>query len=225
MKNAPQLFIIPADLIASVAENEVEATARDLRELGLFKLPYETVDIQMPADNVIKTASGAKLGPDGIFTLHGLSIDPGRPIRSAFTWTTNRKWSFDLGPYVVDEDLIRRQMCDLLITLLATRNVIKSTTICKAARLGIGKGRHEYTTTLSLPREPDRDPTVPTGREVAPHLRRGHIRRQHYGPRNSFVKSIWIDPVIVNADKEFVSTRKAYNVSLIAPIPADRSAA
>jgi hypothetical protein len=49
----------------------------------------------------------------------------------------------------------------------------------------------------------------------APHLRRGHIRqRQHYGPGNHFVKKIWIAPVFVNADPDFVNQRAAYNVAV-----------
>lgn len=37
------------------------------------------------------------------------------------------------------------------------------------------------------------------GKSVAPHLRRGHWRRQHYGPRNSLVRRVRIGPVLVNA--------------------------
>lgn len=38
-----------------------------------------------------------------------------------------------------------------------------------------------------------------TGKTVAPHLRRGHWRRQHYGPRNSLVRRVRIGPILVNA--------------------------
>lgn len=38
-----------------------------------------------------------------------------------------------------------------------------------------------------------------TGKSVAPHLRRGHWRRQHYGPRNTLVRRVRIGPVLVNA--------------------------
>jgi hypothetical protein len=40
---------------------------------------------------------------------------------------------------------------------------------------------------------------TPTGKTVAPHLRRGHWRRKHYGPRNILVRRVRIGPVLVNA--------------------------
>lgn len=39
-----------------------------------------------------------------------------------------------------------------------------------------------------------------TGVKVRPHIRRGHTRRQPYGPGNLLVKKIRIDPVWVNAE-------------------------
>jgi hypothetical protein len=40
-----------------------------------------------------------------------------------------------------------------------------------------------------------------TGRSVSPHMRRGHWRRQHFGPGNSETKRVRIAPVLVNAGK------------------------
>lgn len=45
------------------------------------------------------------------------------------------------------------------------------------------------------------DLTSPTGRTVAPHRRRGHWRRQHYGPRGELIKRVRIAPVLVNATR------------------------
>jgi hypothetical protein len=42
---------------------------------------------------------------------------------------------------------------------------------------------------------------VPTGRTTAPHRRRGHWRRQHYGPGRVDVRRIRIAPVMVNAGR------------------------
>lgn len=47
-----------------------------------------------------------------------------------------------------------------------------------------------------------RQPAEPTGRTVEGHEREGHWRRQHYGPRNSLVKVIWISKVTVNGGKQ-----------------------
>ena len=46
-----------------------------------------------------------------------------------------------------------------------------------------------------------------------PHLRRGHIRTQHYGVGNKEIKKIFIQPVFVNADEGWIADqRKAYVV-------------
>lgn len=110
----------------------------------------------------------------------------------------------------------------LLVVLLATRNVKKTREKNKLAALGIGKKRqganHSYTTTISYSHSEDRETEVTgTGRQVRPHLRRGHVRRQHYGPKGEFIKKVFIEPTFVNSDKEFVSFRERYNVSLAAP--------
>lgn len=41
----------------------------------------------------------------------------------------------------------------------------------------------------------------PTGRRVAPHVRRGHWRRQHFGPGGNQVKRVRISPTVVNAGR------------------------
>jgi hypothetical protein len=110
-------------------------------------------------------------------------------------------------------------LCAALIVLLGTRNAVKNTRENKLAKFGIGKkldSKYRYVTTISLPRPADmeNDEDHPPGATKRPHLRRGHVRRQHYGPKNSLVKLKWIEPVFVNADPAWVDTRERYNVSL-----------
>jgi hypothetical protein len=108
---------------------------------------------------------------------------------------------------------------NFLIVLLATRNAVKHTTENKLAKLGIGKKnkrRYSYSTTITLPDELEleADPEHHTqGKPKCPHLRRGHIRRQHWGPARAYEKKVWIAPIFVNADHDFVATRTHYNVS------------
>jgi hypothetical protein len=156
---------------------------------------------------------------DGRLKLRNVTVDPAVPILPVFYWTTNHKWSgLDLrADFERCEsgslERIRRMTCNFLVAVLASRNVVKTVKHSKAAKLGIGKNRYEYTTTLSVPTQLENDPDhAPTGRTVCPHLRRGHIRRQHYGPNRELIKQVWIAPVFVNADERFVNSRKAYNM-------------
>lgn len=53
----------------------------------------------------------------------------------------------------------------------------------------------------SLDVEADGAPPQQTGREVRPHWRRGHWRRQPYGEQRQQVKLLWIRPTIVRSDR------------------------
>lgn len=129
----------------------------------------------------------------------------------------------EFGEAFAASETERDAVADMLITLLATRNAVKNVEHNSRLKRGLSSAskpgstrRYEYVTTISVPREMEDDPEHAgiTGQAKAPHLRRGHVRRQHHGPRNVMVKSIWVAPVFVNADREWVSQRRAYNVSL-----------
>jgi hypothetical protein len=129
----------------------------------------------------------------------------------------------EYGPNFAGSEMERDAVANILIVLLATRNAVKSVehnsrvrrSLSSASKVGSTR-RYEYVTTINVPREmeDDAEHAVTPGQARAPHLRRGHVRRQHHGPRNVMVKSIWVAPVFVNADREWVATRRAYNVSL-----------
>lgn len=132
----------------------------------------------------------------------------------------NQRLALEPGqPIGADE---RFNVANGLIVLLATRNAVKTIEHHKAAGLGIGakkKGRrsYEYVTTITVPAEAElpshEGEGRPTGAARVPHLRRGHIRRQRFGPRHELIKRVWIAPVFVNADKDWVAQRRAYNMS------------
>ena len=107
-------------------------------------------------------------------------------------------------------------LVEILVVSLATRAIQKTRLANKLARLGIGKGRtarHGYTTTISAPAPNSLETESGHGGTVRPHLRRGHVRTQPYGPNNELRKKIFIEAVFVNSDKDFVSFRDHYNIS------------
>jgi hypothetical protein len=106
----------------------------------------------------------------------------------------------------------------MFVVLLATRNVTRDVKINKLAKLGIGKNSYSKTTTLRIG-----EVTETSGEQTGlgvhrrPHLRRGHIRRQKYGPGFQFEKKIFVQAVFVNADDGWIAERTAYNVSRAEP--------
>jgi hypothetical protein len=165
----------------------------------------------------------SNLGPTCYVQLANITTNPDDPwtltlhdSRSGFT-SDMKKDSLTAA-----EDS-RQAVVDLLICMLATRNAVKTTKHSKLAKLGIGGKRRErfdYTTTISMPAAADvvtDEEHPPTGRVVCPHLRRGHVRNQPYGPRRTLRRPQWIDPMFIHADEEFVKRRTAYNISGKAP--------
>lgn len=121
------------------------------------------------------------------------------------------------APSVIERDAV----AGTLVTLLATRNAVKETTHRKAAGLGIGSRKggirsYEYVTTITVPdaadMEDDEDSPAAPGAAKACHLRRGHVRRQKYGSGLLLTRSIFIQPVLVNADAEWVRQRGEYRL-------------
>ena len=109
----------------------------------------------------------------------------------------------------------------VLICLLATRNTTREQKIDKNMVQGKVNGTNKYrkdfpvTTTLRIGKITE---TLTSegggGWKVRPHLRRGHLRSQFYGPNRELHRQIFIAPVFVNADEGWIAERKAYNVSV-----------
>lgn len=164
----------------------------------------------------------ANFGPGSWIEYHNISLEHENFTKvlcfAANKHIANQRLRLDRPTESVPNE--RSLIADGLITLLATRNAVKEIEHNKCVRLGIGTKKHgkrsyEYVTTIMVPDEGERPPAEgpgEPGREVAPHLRRGHIRHQRFGPNYELAKLIWIAPVIVNADKGWVATRRAYNM-------------
>lgn len=113
-------------------------------------------------------------------------------------------------------EVLSSQCLAMLIVLLATKNVNKDCKkISKYSVLNrkIGYG---YITTIKIGEITENyQCDSQSGGSVRPHLRRGHIRSQHFGIGNKEIKKIFIQPVFVNADDDWIANeRKAYKVKL-----------
>ena len=125
----------------------------------------------------------------------------------------------DLG---VGKEIIQMSysLYHILAVLLATKNHKAETTVNRNLMAGKSNKKnayrkdYPYTTTISIGKITEShvgDGDDP--RTVRPHLRRGHIRTQRFGPDRSFEKKIFIEPVFVNASQGWIAKRAAYNVS------------
>lgn len=213
MNKPKHLFILKPDVVAAIADDESRvATLDGLREMDLYRLPYEQdVYVQTNAADF----EPLKASVANRHLIYG-PMDAEKPETNLFNDKTGEIISLDQKhPQGASMYKMAWIVRDILIVALATRNAHKVTTENKLAKLGIGKSKFRFTTTISLPREMENDPdNPPSGTAKAPHLRRGHIRRQHYGQGNALEKKIWIAPVFVNADPAFVNARKSYIVRM-----------
>jgi hypothetical protein len=226
-----QCFFIGRDILDAIEPDEMIKTIIAMEELGIAKLPYPVVDLKFKADDLLTFFD--KFGDEDPSTRFGreavvLMVGVGSESPRLFLDIAGRTWA-DFTDYLHQHsqlsplsnspyggryvDFYR----DVLIVTLATKGVEKTVkrNPMAAMRIGKSKASHVYTTTLKI--RPDwYSKNAVSGvprRGMRPHLRRGHVRHQHYGPKNEAVRKVWIQPVFVNADKDFVSVRSAYNMS------------
>lgn len=114
--------------------------------------------------------------------------------------------------------------CDcraILLVMLATKNAKQEKLVNRDLLAGkhnkknVYRKDYPYTTTISIGKITENyTNNGDDSKSVRPHLRRGHIRTQSFGPNRSFEKKIFIEPVFVNASEGWIGKRSAYNVSV-----------
>ena len=236
----PQLFMVSQEIMAALTLEELVATIKSMIEMNLLQAPFLNFDVCLPKDAL--NGVMAKYGFEGIdkrdvtcyikYRLRDLNIDRTAGVRIDLSPVDRPDLSFiefieRTNPDPEDRKQVLTQFRSLglrvlstLVVLLATKNVVKTVKVDKLAKLGIGKHRHSTTTTLTIGKITERsDGSAETGHgiEKRPHLRRGHPRDQRHGPGLQFVKRIFIQPMFVNVDKEWLAERTAYNVRLETP--------
>lgn len=237
-----QLFIFGVDLLGAMEPEEVEATWKDMIELGINQAPFKEFTIQLPYgytftkvlmhDNQV-TDEISNVPFRLVYSIKSIN-DTQSDIKCTFlAQTLNGKW-YNYIDGLMERKSLDAQARDILvktchhisayyltylIVLLATKNTVRKVSHNRLARFGRGKQDYEYVTTLKIGQitETDDRPANVTGLVMRPHLRRGHVRRQHYGPNLAYEKKIFIQPVFVNGYRPEDDHRKAYNVSMEKP--------
>lgn len=193
MHGRNQLFILDGQTFEGLEPAEVQATAQALRELGLYALPYPTVDLWISANKTLSWSSSrlhatydwAQVLRDierGLFIEHTVKCNGVEEQRFSFAPGTGFHFEFhslaigrkditiashatagtlsgkffhcdSTRPVTYRDPVLAQWLCDVLVVLLATRNVEKSTREHKLAAHGIGKGekRYRYVTRISAP--------------------------------------------------------------------------
>lgn len=138
-------------------------------------------------------------------------------LRKAWIDRRTLKYTSEFTIVHKDEELTFHVMLKTLVVLLATKNAQKDRVENKAnsssAKTRNASKNFAYTTTIRIGKITENCKSGGTGSPMRPHLRRGHVRNQRYGEGRREIKQIFIAPVFINADKEYVeSQRLAYKI-------------
>lgn len=121
------------------------------------------------------------------------------------------------SPWVRNTDAVVERVRDVLVVLLASRGIRKEVTsnYSKARALMRKPQKPNADTVTTYLHLSERRPSEGRGgTHAAPrmHMRRGHRREQRYGKGNLLTRQVFIEPVWINADADFMVTRTAYKI-------------
>ena len=230
----PHLFRLSPEVIDCFDIHDAVATYDDMREMDLDKDPYYCSCVDVNTSFILMFSGFLGMG-DGNF-------DEVRKIAAKWTWIFQYKTyedntytgevfvMFPSGEVVnYSEAVIKHADADqsityveqglrcFLILLLATKNIDKKTTFnhkrSVSPRTQKDAKRYSHTTLIKIGKITESyGSSTGSGGAKRAHLRRGHIRTQHFGKGNAEVKKIFIQPVFVNADENWINEQKTYRV-------------
>lgn len=233
-KEKPHLFRLSPEVIDCFDIDDAVATYKDMSEMDLDKDPYDFYCIEVNTSFILKFSNFLRMG-DGNF-------EETRQIAEKWIWIfqyqiyedatytgdvfvilpSGRVANYSQSAMKNEEANaaivhIEQTLRCFLILLLATKNVDKKTTVNSkrsvSPRTQKDAKRYSHTTMIKIGKITETyGSATGTGGPKRPHLRRGHIRTQHFGKGNTEVKKIFIQPVFVNADEKWINEQKTYRV-------------
>jgi hypothetical protein len=178
---------------------------------SVIKVVTDNPNAFLAVDIIHSLANDGKEEPDGRKKLCWLKL------RKSWINRKTLKYISDYQPVFEDEQYTFEAMFQTLIVLLATKNAQKdrvhNRSTSASSKTRNASKNFAYTTTIRIGKITENCKSGGTGSPMRPHLRRGHVRNQRYGEGRREIKQIFIAPVFINADKEYVeSQRIAYKI-------------
>lgn len=232
----PHLFRLSPEVVDCFDIEDAVATYDDMAEMGLDQDPYDFYCVEVNTSFILKFS--------GFLGMGNGNFEETRRIAEKWVWIFQYQTYEDetytgevfvtlpsgrLANYsqsaIKDEAAdaaithIEQSLRCFLILLLATKNVDKKTTVNRkrsaSPRTQKDAKRYSHTTLIKIGKITETyGSATGTGGPKRPHLRRGHIRTQHFGKGNAETKRIFIQPLFVNADEKWINEQKTYRVKI-----------
>jgi len=232
----PHLFRLDLKILDAVDSDDWKATYESMREMGILKDPFDYYVIECSLAFVDKFIC-EMISKDEVLTLEERT-QTGDTTMSFQYKVEGNETSLDVIMHTVrgriamsgvPSDFIEKKTKEcffnigqliryFLLVMLATKNADKTTvrnTLSSPKHRVRKDAKHYYeTTTIKIGQITENyQLNGGSGGTKRPHMRRGHIRTQHYGKNNEETKRIFIQPVFVNADEGWIAKQKNYRVT------------
>ena len=226
------LFRLSTEVLQSLSNEEVDATLMAMAKCGITAHPFEEFAIEAKNAHLLYDDEWISKEDEEFFKSAKVvflvrykfnSLDDHRYKAITVAKYGNNSPVLGCPPYCSDEmyetiKALEKKILRCLLALLVTKNADKKT-IENHERAKNHQAREDAkrkftsTTVIKIGKITETlEGHGLSGKQMRPHLRRGHVRNQRHGEGRAEVKKVFIAPVFVNADKGWVNTDKVYKV-------------